>query len=234
MRIFIPLIIFSALAAGCVHVSTDAQIRASNNGKVTVPNSNMKTPNRRKDPIDLRKIDFKNFTFPDFSGLESKTFTLKNGISQGSQTQPNYKLRKTYFFDLTDDDEDEAVSHIIADGCQMGCESSNLFYVYTADDRQSKLLWKIAIGGNVLGGLKAANFKVNEIVMEVFGDCNIENGIIKPKIDMKNNSRMRTSNYTRFVFSGGEAGFSQTGKEVIPLTTNIDFTEYRAQIRFGD
>lgn len=234
MRIFIPLIIFSVFAAGCVHVKTDAQISASNTGKVIKTNSNQSTPNRRKDPIDLAKVDFKNFTFPDFGGISEKTFTLKNGASGNNPALPTYKLRKTYYFDLTGDDEDEAVSHIIAEGCQMGCESSNLFYIYTADEKEAKLLWKIAVGGNALGGLKAANFKANEIVMEVFGDCGIEKGIIKPQVDMKKNTRLRTTNYTRFVFTGGDDGFAQTGKDLLPLTTSVDFTEYRAQISFGE
>ncbi len=234
MRIFIPVIFFSVFAAGCVHVKTDAQIRASNTGKVVITNSNKPTPNRKKNPIDLTKVDFKNFTFPDFRGAGEKTFTLKNGASETNPALPKYKLRKTYYFDLTGDDEDEAVSHIIADGCQMGCESSNLFYVHTAAEQKPKLLWKVAIGGNVLGGLKAANFRANQIVMEVFGDCTIANGIIKPEVDMKKNPRLIASNYTRFVFTGGENGFLQTGRDILPLTTNIDFTEYRAQISFGE
>lgn len=234
MRIFIPVIIFSVFAAGCVHIRSDAQIRSSNTGKVVDTNSSMPTPNRRKDPLDLSKIDFKNFTFPEFGGLAEKTFTLRNGTSDGKNDQPKYKLRKTYFFDLTGDDEDEAVSHIIANGCQLGCEASNLFYIHTADGNQTKLLWKIAVGGNVLGGLKSANFKTNEIVMEVFGDCSIENGVIKPEVDINKNSRMRTINYTRFVFSAVENGFLQTDRDLVPITTDIDFSEYRAKIRFGE
>jgi len=234
MRIFIPVIIFSVFAVGCVHVRSDAQVRAANTGKVVVTNSNKSTPYRKKSSLNLTTVDFKNFTFTDFGGINEKTYTLKNGVSDSKNAAPAYKLRKTYYFDLTGDEEDEAVSHIVADGCQMGCDSSNLFYVYTADGKQPKLLWKIAVGGNTLGGLKAANFKSNEIVMEVFGNCAIENGIIKPEIDMKQNTRMKTNTYTRFVFTGGEDGFSQTSKDIMPLTSNIDFTEYRVKIGFGE
>lgn len=233
MRIFIPVIVFSVFAVGCVHVNTEAQTRASNTG-IILSNTKKPTPNRKRNSLKISSVDFKNFTFPDFGGLNGKTFTLKNGGAESINGMPKYKLRKTYYFDLTGDDEDEAVTHIIAEGCQMGCDSSHLFYIHTADANQTKFLWKIAIGGDVLGGLKAAKFKSNQIVMEVFGDCAIENGIIKPVVDLTKNTRLRTTNYTRFVFTGGEDGFAQTGKDLIPLTSNIDFSEYRVKISFGE
>lgn len=234
MRIFIPVIIFSVFAAGCVHIETEAQIRASNTGRVVVTNTNKPTPRPRRNTLEMSSVDFKNFTFPDFGGSDEKTFTLRNGASEKKYVEAKYTLRKTYYFDLTGDEEDEAVSHIIADGCQMGCEQSHLFYVHTADGRKPKLLWKIAVGGNVLGGIKSAHFAANEIVMEVFGDCAIENGIIRPEVDLKKNPRLRTNSFTRFVFTGGENGFAPTGKVILPLISEIDFTEYKVQINFGE
>jgi hypothetical protein len=234
MRIFIPVIFFSVFAVGCVHIKSDAQSRDSNSGRVGVTNSKYPTPDRKRNTLEMTAVDFKNFSFPDFVNTNEKTFTLRKGVAESKNAMPKYILRKTYYFDLTGDDEDEAVTHIIAEGCQMGCDSSNLFYIHTADGNQPKLLWKIAIGGNPLGGLKAVNFKTNEIVVEVFGDCGIDNGIIKPQVDVKKNPRLKTSSYTRFAFSGGENGFSQTGKDIIPMTSNIDLSEYRVPISFGE
>jgi hypothetical protein len=143
-------------------------------------------------------------------------------------------LRKTYFFDLTGDAKDEAITHIVADGCQLGCNSSSLFYIHTAESNKPKLFWKIAIGGDVMGGLKSANFKAKEIVMEVFGDCTLSNSVITPNIDMKKNTNLKTTNYTRFVFSRTENGFTQTAREVLPLPSNMSVLDYRSQISFGE
>jgi hypothetical protein len=180
-------------------------------------------------------VDFANYTFPEFRlGQTEKSFTLKNGASSEKEVFPKFTLRKTYYFDLTGDRRDEAVSHIIAEGCQLGCEKSNLFYIYTSENKQPKLLWKIATGGNVLGGLKWANFAIDEITMEVFGDCQVENQVIKPEVDVKKNADLKTTNYTRFVFSKKGNDFVQTSRDLLPLTANVDFTEFRPQISFGD
>lgn len=234
MKILFLIIFFSVFTVGCNNFSTKAQIRASNRGKIVNVNQNTATTNIKTKAPDISRFDFKNFTFPDFSSVISeKTFTLINGASDQKDVFPKYRLRKTYYFDLTGDKKNEAVSHIIAEGCQMGCETSNLFYIHSEENKQLKLIWKIATGGNVLGGLKSVNFKANEIMFEVFGNCMVENQIIKPEVDLKKNPKLKTTNYTRFIFSGGETGFTQTAREVLPLATNIDFTEYRTQISFG-
>jgi hypothetical protein len=228
MKLFLPVFIFLIFAAGCGKIQTEAQIRASNTGWVS--NTNTKKANT----LDISTVDFKNFTFPAFNDKPAKTFTLKNGATETKNVYPRYSLRKTYYFDLTDDEKDEAVSHIIVDGCAMGCESSNLFYIHTAEENEPRLLWKIATGGDVLGGLKSAHFKSKEIILEAFGECSLENGVIKPKIDIKTNARLKTSSYTRFVFALGENGFTQSTKDVLPLPANINLIEYRPQISFGN
>lgn len=229
MKLLFLAIILSILAAGCNSLSTEAQIRASSND--TVSNKNQSS---RTNTLDISTVDFKNFSFPDpASGKTEKSFTLKNGVSGKKGVTPVFTLRKTYYFDITGDERDEAISHIIADGCQVGCESSQLFFVHTAEENKPKLLWKIAVSGDTTGGLKAVNFKVNEIVLEVFGESALDNWLVKSNIDLKKNPKLKTNNYTRFVFSGGENGFMPTDKDIIPLTTYIDFLEYRPQISFG-
>ena len=116
----------------------------------------------------------------------------------------------------------------------MGCESSSLFYIHTADGSKPKLLWKIATGGDLMGGLKAVNFKSREIVMEVFGDCRLENLVIKPNVDLKNPANLKTKIYTKFVFTLGEKGFTQTERATLPLPNGTNTAAYRAKISFGD
>jgi hypothetical protein len=234
MKILLLIIFLSILQSGCANISTDAQIRANGNGMVSNIKSNQTNTNTKVNTLDISTVDFKNFSFPDFSGGPvPKTITLKNGTTDSRNGFPQYTLRKTYFFDLTGDVENEAVTHIIVDGCQIDCESNN-FYIHTADGNQPKLLWKIATGGDLLGGLKTASFKVNEIVLETFGECTIENSVIKPKIDPKKKPVPKTGLYTRFVFTRGENGFIQTGSDILPLPINTNIAEYRPQISFGE
>ena len=228
MKLFLLVCIFLLFAAGCGKFNTKAQIRASNTGSVKTGNSN-KTP-----VLDISSVDFKNFTFPEFDGSPEKTFTLKNGASENKNTSQKYTLRKTYYFDLTGDERDEAISHIIADGCRMGCESSSLFYIHTADGNQPKLLWKIATGGDALSGLRVVNFKLKTIILEAFGECWNDNGVIKPNVDLKKNAQLKTTSYTRFEFALGENGFMQRAKTILPLPAKTDIVRYRPQISFGE
>jgi hypothetical protein len=243
MKLFFLALIFSFFASGCGKINTEAQIKASNNnlsnfpasntGKVIVSNVNKSTPN--PNTLDISTVDFKNFTFPEFKlGKSEQTFTLKNAVAESSNNYPKYTLRKTYYFDLTGDAKDEAISHIIADGCQLGCDSSSLFYIHTVDGDKAKLFWRIAIGGDAFGGLKAANFKAKEIILDVFGNCTLNNSVIIPNVDMTKNSSLKTNQFTRFVFSRIENGFIQTGRELLPLPKNTNAADYRSQISFGE
>ena len=233
MKLFFLVIIFSFFASGCGKINTQAQFTASNTGKIV--NSNVNQSAAKANTLDISTVDFKNFTFPDFgAGNSEQPFTLKNAVAESGNNYPKYTLRKTYYFDLTGDAKDEAITHIIADGCQLGCDSSSLFYIHTAEYNKPKLFWKIAVGGDLLGGLKLANFKAKEIVMEVFGDCLLSNSVITPNIDLKKNTSLKATNYTRFVFSRTENGFAQSTREVLPLPPNTNVIDYRSQISFGE
>jgi hypothetical protein len=234
MKLFIQAIFLFFFFLGCPQMQIEAQTRSSNTGTVvnrpaaarTSPKANLN---------EISRVDFRNFTFPGFGGANpEKSIAMKNGRSETTKDAPKYFLRKTYYFDLTGSEQDEAISHIIAEGCQMGCDRSSLFYIHAWDSNQPKLSWKIAVGGDVMGGLKSANFDFNRFVIEVFGDCRLEDGVIKPDVDLKKNAALKTTNYTRFVFTGDDKGFTQTSREVLPLPTDFDLQDYRSKISFGE
>ncbi|HEY8562700.1 MAG TPA: hypothetical protein VIL74_20150 [Pyrinomonadaceae bacterium] len=230
MKLFFLVLFVSLLTAGGA-LSSPAQ--TSNTGKIAEPKVTRTAAKRNA--FDISTVDFKNYTFPDFGITKTeKTFTLTNGRAESRDQHPKYTLRKTYYFDLTDDEQDEAITHVIADGCQMGCDSSNLFYIYTTENARPKLLWKIANAGDILGGLKAIKFNSAEIVVEVFGDCAINNSIITPNVDPTKSSDLKTTNYTRFVFSRSGDRFTQTARELIPLPREKSYANYRSQIIFGE
>lgn len=229
MKLIYAVILLAAISSACSNIRTEAQIRSTGNGKVV--NTNPVKPTPPVAVIDLSTIDFANYTFPEIRG--EKVFTLKNGRTERKLRMPAYNLRKTYLFDITGDENDEAISHILADGCDFGCESSNFFYIFTPDGNQARLLWKIGIGGDTLGGLKAASFKINEIILETFGNCINNNGIIKPLVDLKKNPGLKTNTYTRFVFKRNGSEYIETEREILPLGSE-NLEEYRPQITFGE
>ena len=119
------------LSLNCGSFSTKAQIRVNANGTVINSNSNNK-PVVKLPPIDIKKVDFKNFAYAELlTGTGDKNFILTNGQyrSKKSLSQRVYTLRKTYYFDITGDEKDEAITLILAEGCGDDCDSHNLFYV---------------------------------------------------------------------------------------------------------
>lgn len=233
MRLILLAAVLFLLTAGGGDFSVIAQNRV--NGDATVADKNKNQTNSKKTKGDISKVDFRNFTFPDFNPADpAKTFTLKDGKGQDKQTFPKYTLRKTYYFELNGDENDEAISHIIVDGCQMACETSHLFYIYTGDKNQPKLLRKIGVGGDVYGGLKSAHFNSREIIFEVFGESEYSDGLMKTNVDLKKNPSVTTNSYTRFVFAFGEKELVQKSREVLPIPENLNLIDYRPLITFGE
>ena len=232
MKLFFPVVIFAIFALWTVAPMIGQSTTASKNG--TVINKNQNTPETKKNASVISKTDFTNFTYPvpNIGKLE-KSFSLKNGSSEEKDGLPNFTLRKTYYFDLTGDNEDEAITHILGGGCQMGCESSSLFYIYTLENNKPKLLWKIASAGERYGGLKAAHFRDNEVIIETFGDCSLEDWLIKTKLDLKRNPKLKTTLYSRFQFPFENGLFSSPTKMVLSLENPLNPNNYRPQITFG-
>src|SRR5215203_1495535 len=141
MKLFVMVVLFAfSLYVGAAQTAA----QASTTGAVT--SKSPAVPEPKKSFSEITKTDFKNFTFPiPIVGNLARAFTLNNGKSEKKEGLPNFRLRKTYYFDLIGDNQVEAISHIIVDGCQLGCESSSLFYIHKLENNQPKLIWKIAI-----------------------------------------------------------------------------------------
>jgi hypothetical protein len=230
MKLTFITIFLSILSLIFGNFSAQAQVRSSSSGKVT-KTDNQTTPTN----TDITKVDFTNFTFPDlFAGKTEKSFTLKNGQFRASKLSNArvFTLRKTYYFDITGDEKDEAITQIIAETCTINCESQSLFYVHTIENNQPKLIWKIATGTAELGGLKSVNFNIKEIVLETFGNVSLDNSLIKSNVDIKKTVKVQTIDFTKFVFSLSDKGFASTSKETLPLKEKYT-AEYRPQISFG-
>ncbi len=236
MKLTFLLIILSIFSLNCGSFSSKAQTSASSEVKVGNSNTNQPKSNVKANSLDISTVDFKNFSFPDlFGGKTQKTFTLKKGQFRNGKlsTDRVYTWRKSYFFDITGDGKDESVTHIIAEGCGKDCDSHSLFYVHTVENNQPKLIWKIALGSEALGGLKSVNFNNKEITLEAFGSCTLKDGLISAAYDGKDPKQILPSNYTRFVFNLSDSFFSETDKVVLAFTEKT-IADYRPKISFGE
>lgn len=233
MRLILTCLFLSFFSFSCSNYSTEAQIRVDANGKV-----NGDSNQTRQSVIDISTIDFQNFTYPDFYAKnEGKTFTLKNGefvyVDEKQTDSRNYKLRKTYYFDITGDKKNEAITHIFAETGAESTDPQSVFFVHSIENRQPKLIWKIAAGKEELGGLKFVHFKNKEIILETFGNCSIKDWSIVASFDVKNVGKIENASFTRFVFTLENNAFVQTSREVLPLP-KVNMMNYRPQILFGE
>ncbi len=118
--------------------------------------SSPQTPNPISSPAldsPVRKVDFKNFTYPwteDLSSKFEKTFTLKNGERpyepHGSM---GISLDKIEYVDVTNDTVDEAILTISLQ--TGGSAMPNIIYIYSLENEKPKLLWSFDTGDRAEG-----------------------------------------------------------------------------------
>lgn len=214
------LILFAAF-------SSAAQTTASKTAQIG------KDSEKKKEEIadaETLATDFKNFSFPDFNSKDQKNFTLKNGVFQNLKAKSgeavNYRFRKVFYFDVTGDEKTEAIVHIFASACE-DCAPQSIFYLYSNEKNQPKEIWKIALGTQEKCGLKDVLFDKKEIVLETFGDCELNGWNIAKNLNSK-----KTAVSTRFTFDYQNKEFLQTSKAFFPFSEN-DIQTYRSKLKFG-
>lgn len=175
-------------------------------------------------------VDFKNFSFPDFNSKDQRNFTLKNGIFKNLKAKSGettiYRFRKVFYFDVTGDKKTEAIVHIFASACE-DCAPQSIFYLYSNEKNQPQEIWKIAFGTQEKCGLKDVLFDKAQVVLEVFGDCELNGWKIAQNLTSKKNAVS-----TRFTFDYQNKEFFQISKEFFPFSEN-EIQTYRSQLKFG-
>ena len=209
--------------------SVSAQKTTSARGTAQIGKSNEPKAEQYANAETL-SVDFKSFTFPNFAVTGKKTFTLKNGSFNYANAKTaefyNFQLRKVFYFDMTGDEKTEAVAHILAAMCE-DCSTRSAFYLYSAEKKQPKEIWKIALGAAEKCGLKEVQFDKSEVVLDAFGDCALKDWSILNEPKSK-----KSDIFTRFVFNRKNGEFIQISKEVFPFPAK-DIPTYRSQIKFG-
>jgi hypothetical protein len=124
----------------------------------------------------IRKVDFKNFTFPWTKNQgDGDFFTLKNGKKERiGENDTEATLQKVEYGDATNDGEEEAMLSIYPwSGGNCSCE---MVFIYTLKNKTPKLLWSFDTWDKADGGFKRAYAENGKLVIELFGDDKFENG----------------------------------------------------------
>lgn len=208
-----------------------AQIKDTKTGKIKP--SSTPTPQTTL-PIysdaDTLSVDFKNFAYADFGLNLQKFFTLKNGFY--SSTNPktkefrSFQFRKVYYFDITGDRKTEAIVHLLADSCDS-CDEKSVFYAFSAVDKKPLEVFRILTGSGDKCGLKSVSFNFTEITLEVFGDCELKNGVFT-----KTQNPPKSDVLTKFLFEFGEREFAFKSKVTSDFPLK-DAANVRPQIKIG-
>ncbi len=180
-------------------------------GSMPAPNSET---SREKLYSSIRKIDFKNFTYPwtkDLSTKDEKTFTLKDGeIPFEREGQMGVSLAKIEYADVTGDGADEAILIISLE--TGGSAVPNIVYVYTVESEKPKLLWSFDTGDRAQGGLKRVYEENRRLVVETFGDNKFENDKWEFKFPKKIAGYCCPTAYTKIRLKWNGEKFAVEGK----------------------
>ncbi len=175
------------------------------------------TPNEN---LLIRKIDFKNSTYPDETG--KNIFTLTNGEEPfGQMKDIAFKLENIEYSDLTNDKEDEAIIHISVQ--YGGSDKSGLFYIYAVENNKTKMLWYVESGYGAEGELKKVYAENNKLIVELFGNnkFNQDTGVFEfPNQKVIPKDLCCPTTFTRFRFRWNGEKFALDGK---PELFNYDW-----------
>jgi hypothetical protein len=131
----------------------------------------------KKSDSSVRKIDFKNFTYPltkDQGGGNGETFTLKNGKQEGNENQGEATLQTIEYGDATGDgSEDAMISVYPYSGGNCQCY---MVFIYALENKKPKLLWSFDTWDKAEGGFKRVYSENDELIVELFGDSRFEDG----------------------------------------------------------
>lgn len=120
---------------------------------------------------DIRKVDFKNFTFePGCAGEETQKVTVKNGEFSSEKKVDDYIDRfyfKVYDFVYGDVNGDSKDDVIISSVCNTGGTGNfTEAFVYTIKNNKPFLLTRIEGGDRAYGGLRKIEINDGVIIVE--------------------------------------------------------------------
>lgn len=116
---------------------------------------------------DIRKVDFKNFTYETDNAIEEKTrVTVKNGefYSKKEDESLYFEVSGVEYGDLTGDGRDEAIIRILYNTGGSGNFTSG--FVYTMKNGKPVVLTEFEGGDRAYGGIVSAKVIDGQLVVE--------------------------------------------------------------------
>jgi hypothetical protein len=184
-------------------------------------------------PSAFREIDFKNSSYP-ISG--TRPIRLKSGKYEFTHHKALgngwLDFKDVKYFDLTADDNEEALVHLVLVSCGGSCDGgSDLFYVYSIQKNRLTLLWRIEMGSLAYGcGLRSLDVRKGAMTIEGFRVCKLRGTVFETIDDSDAGAgKFTAAEFTRFQFEVKGRKLTLKKHEVLP-NPQPDVKNYQAKI----
>lgn len=217
LKILVPVVFFAF--SGCQKNVAENSQNATLPSQTIIP-SRIPSPaieatadiSKEKLYSSIRKIGFKNFTFPWTKNQgDGDLFTLKNGKKERvDENDAEATLQKVEYGDVTNDGEEEAMLSVYPwSGGNCSCE---MVFIYTLKNKTPKLLWSFDTWDKANGGFKRAYAENGKLVVETFGDNKFENDEWEFNFPEKIEGYCCPTAYTKIRFEWNGEKFMVSGK----------------------
>lgn len=177
MKNILALLIFVSFLNGCNFAAkgnqTDGNAANATNAENSQPEKVSDTGSKANVNQDIRKIDFKNFTYNPFcAGEEPQNVTVKNGEIDEEKKDGEFTERFSFsvfsinYGDINNDGNEDAV---ILSNCNTG--GSGQFtegFIYELKNEKPSLLTRIPGGDRAFGGLVEAKIEKGLLMLESY------------------------------------------------------------------
>ncbi len=165
---------------------------------------------------NIRKVDFKNFTFPWTDGLTSnneRTFIIEAGERKIKKDDIGVSLRSNEYGDITGDNDEDAILIFSVETGGSACPS--MVHIYKIEHKMPKMIWHFDTGDRAEGGFKQAYAENGNLVIETFGDNKFENDKWDFRMGKKFGGYCCPTTYTKIIFKWNKKKFVPIGERQV-------------------
>ena len=166
---------------------------------------------------EIRKIDFRNFAYPDEVIVKNGKLDLSEKSPLKTPSRLEYTVENIRYANFTNDAKEDALIDLTTLAGGGSTIYQHGFHLYTLRNRKARLLWRVTTGSEADCGLKEIWTENAKLILEVFGKCYIEENSMQSK---DYDSDVNTKNFTRFTFGWNGQKFVQENLQVFPFTEN--------------
>jgi len=165
----------------------------------------------------VRKIDFRNFEYPDEVIVKNGKLNLSEKSPFKTPSRLEYTVESIQYADFTNDAKEDALIDLTTLAGSCSTIYTHSFHLYTLRKRKASLLLRVTTGSEADCGLKEIWIENAKLILEVFGKCHIEHDSMQSE-DYETD--VNTKYYTNFTFGWNGQKFVQEKLAVLPFTLN--------------